>query len=186
MYVPCFQRPLSYATLHVRAAGALSAESLTRAVEGAIWQLDPDQPIGKVTTVAHEAGATVTYTRLYVALFGGFAALALGTYGTVAYGVSQRTREFGIRLALGAQRGNVLRLVLGQGTRLILLGIGLGLAASLALARLLTGLLYGVDARDPLTLFLVAAALGAVALLASYLPARRATRIDPLTALREE
>ena len=111
---------------------------------------------------------------------------ALGIYGTVSYSVGQRTREIGIRMALGAQRGDVLRLVLGQGTRLILAGLGLGIVVSLALARLVASLLYGVDAHDPATLGLVATLLGTVALLASYLPARRATRIDPLAALREE
>ena len=191
VYVPCLQRPVGYAALHVRAAGALSAESLKLPVEQAIWRIDPDQPIGKVTTLEQAAAESITSTRLYAVLFGTFAALtlalaALGIYGTVSYSVGQRTREIGIRMALGAQRGDVLRLVLGQGTRLILAGLGLGVVASLALARLVASLLYGVDARDPATLGLVAALLGTVALLASYLPARRATRIDPLTALREE
>ena len=191
MYLSYLQRPQSYATLYVRAAGGLSAESLTKGVQGAIWQVDADQPIGKVVTLASVVSKSVASPRLYVVLFGGFAAMALllavlGIYGTVSYSVGQRTRELGIRLALGAQREDVLRLVLGQGTRLILAGLGLGLAASLALSGLLKSLLYGVAANDPLTLVLVAVTLGAVALLASYLPARRATRIDPLMALREE
>ena len=191
MYVSCLQRPAGYAALHVRAAGALSAESLTLPVEQAIWQIDPDQPIGKVTTLEHAAFESITSTRLYAVLFGTFAALtlslaALGIYGTVAYSIGQRTREIGIRMALGAQRRDVLRLVLGQGVRLILTGLALGVALSLALARLVASLLFGVEAHDPATLFLVALLLGSVALLASYLPARRATRIDPLTALREE
>ncbi len=191
MYLCYLQRPQSYATLYVRAATGLSAESLTRGIETAIWQVDPDQPIGKVSTLARAVAGSVAPARVYVVLFGGFAAMALGLatlgiYGTVSYSVGQRTRELGIRLALGAQRRDVLRLVLGQGTRLILTGLVLGLGASLALARVLKSLLYGVAPNDPVTLVFVACLLGAVALLASYLPARRATLIDPLTALREE
>ena len=191
MYLSCFQRPQSYATFYARAAGGLSAESLTKSVQTAIWQVDADQPIGKVSTLARAVAGSVASPRLYVVLFGGFAAMALllavlGIYGTVSYSVGQRTRELGIRLALGAQREDVLRLVLGQGTRLIVIGLALGLLASLALAGLLKSLLYGVTPNDPATLGGVALLLGAVALLASYLPARRATLIDPLTALREE
>ena len=191
MYVPYLQRPPAFATFFVRAAGSLSAESLTRPVQAAIWKIDPDLPISSVSTLAYDLQGTTSSTRLYLALFALFAGLtlglaALGIYGTVSYSVGQRRREIGIRLALGAPRADVLRLVLGQGTRLILAGLGLGILASLGLARLVASLLYGVDARDPLTLVLGAVVLGLVALLASYLPARRATRIDPLIALREE
>ena len=191
MYLSYLQRPQFYATLYVRAAGELGAESLTRGVEAAIWQVDADQPIGKVSTLARAVSGSVASARLYVVLFGGFAVMALllaalGIYGTVSYSVGQRTRELGIRLALGAQRRDVLRLVLGQGARLILLGLALGLGVSLALSRLLASLLFGVAPNDPATLAFVAVLLGAVALLASYLPARGAGRIDPLTALREE
>ncbi len=191
MYVSCFQRPPNFATLYVRAAAHLPAESLTRPVQAAVWNLDRELPVSDVSTLAQDLHGTTSLTRLYLALFALFAGLtlglaALGVYGTVSYSVGQRTREIGIRMAVGAQRGDVLRLVLGQGVRLILTGLGLGLAASLALARLVASLLYGVDARDPLTLGLVAVLLGAVALLASYLPARRAALIDPLTALRED
>lgn len=191
MYLCYLQRPQSYATLYVRAADGLGAESLTKSVQGAIWQVDADQPIGKVSTLARVVSGSVASPRLYVVLFGGFAVMALllavlGIYGTVSYSVGQRTRELGIRLALGAQREDVLRLVLGQGTRLIVVGLAIGLLASLTLAGLLKSLLYGVAANDPVTLGVVAGLLGGVALLASYLPARRATRIDPLTALREE
>ena len=191
VYVPYLQRATTFATLYVRAGGGVSAESLTRSVQTAILGIDPDQPVSDVSTLEKARRASVGSTRLYLALFALFAALtlglaALGIYGTVSHSVGQRTREIGIRLALGAQISDVLRLVLGQGMRLILAGLLLGIAASLALARLLASLLYGVDARDPATLFLTAVLLGAVALLASYLPARRATRIDPLAALREE
>ncbi len=191
IYTSYLQLPNYYATLYARSAGALRPEDLTRAVESAIWSIDPDQPIGRVTTLERAASGSVAYTRLYAALFAAFAVVtlglaALGIYGAVSYSVGQRTHELGIRLALGAQRRDVLRLVLGQGTRLILLGLALGLVASLALAGVLKSLLYGVAPNDPVTLAFVAGLLGGVALLASYLPARRATLIDPLTALREE
>ena len=190
-YFSYLQSPQVYATLCVRAAGTADAESLTRSVEAAIWQVDPEQAIGNVTTLAQAAAGSVAFTRLYVVLFGAFAALTLalatlGIYGTVAYSVAQRTREFGIRLALGAQRGDVLRLVLGQGARMIVLGLAIGLLVAYGLARLLTTLLYGVKPTDPVTLVAVVAILGVAALAASYLPARRATRVDPLVALREE
>jgi ABC-type antimicrobial peptide transport system permease subunit len=104
----------------------------------------------------------------------------------MAYAVSQRTREMGVRIALGAGRGNVLRMILSQGFRLALIGVGLGLAASFVLTRLMTGLLFGVKPSDPLTFVLVTAALLAVALAACWIPAHRATRVDPVVALRYE
>jgi ABC-type antimicrobial peptide transport system permease subunit len=110
----------------------------------------------------------------------------VGIYGLVAYAVSQRTREMGVRIALGAGRGNVLRVILNQGFRLALIGVGLGLAASFALTRIMTGLLFGVKPSDPQTFILVTAALLAVALAACWIPAHRATRIDPVVALRHE
>ncbi len=160
-------------------------------MEKAIWQLDADQPIGRVTTLEQAARGSVAYPRLYATLFATFAALtlalaALGIYGTIAYSVGLRTREIGIRMALGAQQGDVLRLVLGQGVRLVAVGLVLGLGTALALSHLLTSLLYGVKPTDPATLAAVALLLGGVSMLASWLPARKAARIDPLRALREE
>ena len=162
-----------------------------RPVRTAIWDLDRDQPITNVSTLDQARRASIGPTRLYLALFALFAGLtlglaALGVYGTVSYSVSQRTREIGIRLALGAQRLDVWRMIFGQGARLILFGLALGLLGALALARLLTHLLYGVVANDPATLGFVVALLGAVGMLASYLPARRATRVNPIVALHEE
>ena len=191
MYVSYLQRPTTFATLLVRAGGGVPAESLTHPVQAAILQVDPDQPVTDVSTMEKARRASVGSTQLFLALFAVFAGLtlglaALGIYGTVSFSVGQRTREIGIRMALGAQIADVMRLVLGQGVRLTLAGLALGLVAALALARLLAGLLYGVGVYDPATLLLVALLLGTVALLASYLPARRAARIDPLTALREE
>ena len=124
-------------------------------------------------------------------LFSVFATLALmlsaiGVYGVISYLVSQRTREIGVRVALGAQRSDVLRLILGDGARLTLLGVAIGLAASLGFTRLLAKMLFGVRASDPLTLIVVSMILSAVAFLACYIPARRATRVDPMVALRYE
>ncbi len=189
-YFCYLQRPSAYAVLYVRTSG-IDPQSLRKPVEQAIVRIDSDQPIGKVQTLEQAASGSVAYSRMYTVLFAVFAGLtlglaALGIYGTIAYSVGLRTREIGIRMALGAQHVDVLRLVLGQGVRLVAAGLVLGLGTALALSRLMTSLLYGVKPTDPLTLAAVALLLGGVSLLASWLPARKATRIDPLRALREE
>lgn len=132
-----------------------------------------------------------TESRFYVALLSAFAAIAaalaaVGIYGVMSYSVSQRTNEMGIRIALGAERGGILRLVVGQGLRVAAAGAGVGVVGALLLTRLMSGLLYGVGATDPGTFIAVTLLLCAVAIVACYIPARRATRIDPLKALRSE
>jgi ABC-type antimicrobial peptide transport system permease subunit len=145
----------------------------------------------KFTTLEARLSEKVATPRFRTLLFGLFAGLAVclamaGVYGVMAHAVGQRTSEIGVRIALGASTGSVLRLVLGQGLALAGLGLILGLAAAAASARLLTSMLFEVKPNDPLTYLAVAGLLGAVALLASYVPARRASRIDPMTALRCE
>jgi putative ABC transport system permease protein len=153
--------------------------------------LEPAALIDNVQTMTERIGESVSPRRLNLMLFGLFAALALvlaavGLYGVVAYAAGQRTQEFGIRMALGAQPGDVRRLVLGEGLKLALAGVGIGVIATLSLARLMTGLLYGVEPTDPVTLAAVALLLSFVALAACWLPAHRATRIGPIEALRSE
>ena len=174
--------------LRVRSGDPLA---LAEPARRAVLSLDPELPVARVSTMQGKIAAEFSSQRLILILLLSFAALALllaslGLYGVMALGVAQRTRELGVRLALGAQRASVLRLVLGQSARLVGIGLALGLAAALGAGRLLASIVYGVSAADAEILLLTALALGAVGMLASYLPARRATRIDPLTALREE
>ena len=164
---------------------------LVAAVRREIRAVDPDQPISNIATMADQLGEETQQRRVAMILLATFAALALllsmlGIYGVLAYFVAQQTPEIGVRLALGAQPGDVLGLVLKKGMILAIGGVGVGLIAAFVLARLMQSLLYGVSATDPLTFAGVAALLLVVALLACYVPARRATRVDPMVALRCE
>jgi putative ABC transport system permease protein len=188
-YVSAWIQPMDGTSLVVRSASdpASLAEALRREVQA----LDPELPVHRVRTMAELVSASVAQRRFQALLLAAFAAVglalaAIGLYGVMAFSVSQRTREIGIRMALGAQGRGVLRLVIGQGLALVLLGVALGTAAALAFSRVLSGLLFRVSATDPATFVVVPALLLVTALVASYLPARRATRVDPLTALRCE
>ena len=164
---------------------------LAEPVRRAVLSLDPDVPIAEVTTVGQSIAASMASQRMTAVLLGTFAAVALvlaslGLYGVMALSVTQRTRELGIRLALGAQRSAVLGLVLRQGAGLVGVGLGIGLLTALALGRFLASLFYGLGAGDVLLLFWVCVLLTATALAACWVPARRATRLDPMAALRDE
>jgi putative ABC transport system permease protein len=166
-------------------------EALTTAIREQVRALDPDQPVTSVRTMDQLLSRTLSEARFSLLLFGLFAALALvlaaiGIYGVMATAVTQRTHEIGLRMALGAQKRDVLRLVLGEGMILVLIGIAFGLASAVALTRLMSTLLFGISATDPLTFAGIALLLITVALLACYIPARRATKVDPLVALRYE
>ena len=165
--------------------------SLTSAVIGQIHSLDPDLTVVRIRTMAQVISSSVAGPRFNTLLLGVFAAVALflaaiGIYGVMAYATAQQTHEIGIRLALGAQPRNVLYHVLRRGVRLAGVGATFGVAAALALTRLMAGLLYDVSATDPVTFSCVVILLLAIALLACYIPARRAMRVDPIVALRYE
>jgi predicted permease len=189
VYASMNQRGWAFATLLVRSP--LPHETLTKPVQAEIWKLNPEQPITNVTPVRDLVRTSLTQPTLYLTLFSLFAGLALvlaslGLYGLVAYTVSQRTREFGIRIALGAQASDVLRLVVGQGARFTAAGLVVGLLAAFAVARMMQALLFRTTAYDPLVFSVVVLVLGLTALLAGLFPAFRATKADPVSALRSE
>jgi ABC-type antimicrobial peptide transport system permease subunit len=166
------------------------AGEIASAARGIFHELAPDVPV-KFSTFADDMGGWLADRRFLLLLVGLFACIALiiagvGLYGVVAFFVAQRTQEIGVRMAIGAQRSDVLRLVLGEAARMAAFGVIIGVVASLAISRLLTSLLFGISATDPLTFIGVAALLSLVALAASFIPAYRATRVDPITALRYE
>jgi putative ABC transport system permease protein len=189
VYASLNQRGWPFATLLVRSP--MPVESLSKTIQRAIWEFNPEQTISNVTPVRTLVKQTLTQPQLYLTLFSLFALLALllaaiGLYGLIAYSVAQRTREFGIRYALGAQVGDVLRLVIGQGARLTALGLALGLLAAAGVARLMETLLFRTTAYDPMVFGGVVFVLAVIGLLAALLPALRATKADPVAALRAE
>jgi putative ABC transport system permease protein len=161
------------------------------AIRHAVHSIDKDLPVTDVESFPDMLGASVAQERFRTLLLSSFSWMALilaavGIFGVISYSASQRTREIGIRMALGAQQRSVLRLILGQGTKLALLGLGVGTLAALLLTRWMASLLYGVSATDPLTFGATAIVLFGVAVTACYIPARRAMRVDPMVALRHE
>jgi putative ABC transport system permease protein len=189
-YVPYTQAPAAFMSLVLRSANDNPA-GLATSLREVIKQMDKDQYVAAIQPMTKLVTEAVARRRFNAMLTGLFAVVALvlasiGIFGVLNYTVAQRTQEMGLRVALGAQTRDVLQLVLGQGARLILLGLALGLVVSFALTRVLAGMLFGVTPTDPVTFVAVSLLLAGVALLACYLPARRATKVDPLVALRYE
>jgi len=165
--------------------------SLVPPIRYELAQMDSELPMASIVTMDQLLSDSLSRSRFTMFVLGVFAAIALvltavGLYGVIAYSVAQRTHEIGIRMALGAQRGNVLGLILSQGTRLTLRGVGIGIVAALTLTHWMRSLLYGITTTDPITFAVVTVILTAVALLATFVPAHYATRVSPTVALRYE
>jgi putative ABC transport system permease protein len=189
MYAPFAQRPWPFIRLVVRTKS--DPLELGATIRREVQVIDKDQPLDKISTMRDVVNASIAARRFYMQLLGSFAGLAfllasIGIYGVVSYSVTQRTRELGIRMALGAKRADVLRLVVSEGLKLTAAGVILGLLGAFAATRVLRTLLFEVKPTDPVTFVAFPLLLGIVALVASYIPARRATRLDPLVVLRDE
>ena len=194
---PKMQMYMSYRQLKFLAPNALvvrtSVEpmSLATALRNAVWAVDKDQPVSNIDTMEHIVAGAVARQRFSTMLLGVFAGLALmlaavGIYGVTSYSVAQQTREIGIRMALGAQRSDVLKMTVKQGLKLVVMGVAIGLVAAFVLTRVMASLLFGVSATDPVTFVSISLVLMGVAMLASYIPALRATKVDPMVALRAQ
>jgi putative ABC transport system permease protein len=189
VYVSNEQTPVYGMVLNIRAS--VNPLTLQQPITAAIRSVNKDQAISDIRSVDQIRDQSMGGRRLVSVLLGTFATVALvlaglGIYGVISYNVAQRTREMGIRAALGATERSLLRLILDRGVRLTLVGLAIGTGGAIALTRLMATLLFGVGARDPLTMVSVGVILAGVAIIASYVPARRATRVDPVVALRYE
>jgi putative ABC transport system permease protein len=187
IYLPSLR--LGYTNLVIRTTN--NPISLAAAVRKEVAAIDPHQPVANIKTMEQWVSSSVAEPRFRTLLLGLFSAVALllsvvGIYGVLSYAVTQRTHDLGIRMALGARAGDVLGMVIRQGMKLAFAGIAIGLAAAFALTRLMQELLFGVQATDPMTFAAIALLLAIIALLACYLPARRAAQVDPMIALRHE
>jgi predicted lysophospholipase L1 biosynthesis ABC-type transport system permease subunit len=192
MYVPFTQKPWpSMATMHLVVRSTDDPTRLTPMLRAAVRAVDPDLPLANVRTLAAVADAALAGPRFAMLLLGAFGVMALvlacvGLYGAVSASVARRTREMGVRMALGAPRGRVFGLIVGEGARVAATGIAVGIVASLVVLRVMAGFLYGVAPTDAATFVAVSTALFLVALAACLVPARRATRVDPTVTLRCE
>jgi len=191
LYIPYVKLPFASFLVTFVIRTSSNPTDVAAAVRRAVWDVDRDQPVTQVRSMENVISESLWWERVSGLTLGIFAAISLllaavGIYGVFSYTVTQRTHEIGIRTALGASRADILKMVVGEGLLLTLTGVGAGIVAALALTRLLASLLYGVRPRDPLTFVALSLLLTAVAVLASYFPARRATKVDPIEALRYE
>jgi predicted permease len=189
IFIPYQQQPSLFMTFVLRTKD--DPMRLAAGMRQAVESVDANEPVANIQTMDDIVQKLVAPRRFKLVLLGSFALLALvlgavGLYGVISYAVTERTHEIGIRRALGAQRNDVLKLVIGQGFKLALTGVGIGILGAMTLTRFLSSLLYGVKPTDPLTFVSVSLLLIAVSLLAAYIPARRATKVDPMVALRYE
>jgi putative ABC transport system permease protein len=189
LYLPYHSFPLPFMAFAIRSTASIA--SVSSVARGAIKRADPELPVDTIQTLGEVLKESVADARFRTLLLGAFALMAIvlaavGIYGLISYSVAQRTREIGIRVALGAQARQVLVPVLREGLSLAVAGITIGLAGSLAMSRVLKSFLFGIEATDPLTYTAVALLLLSVAMLASYIPSRRALGVDPISALRAE
>ena len=189
LYMPLKQWPIGWMSIVMKTA--VPPQTLTQAARAAVYAIDPDLPVSNVSTLDYIVARSISQPRFYLMILGTFAALAMslaaiGIFGVLSYAVSQRTREIGIRMALGAQERTVVGLIIREALLLVVAGLAFGTVAALFLSQTMTKMLFSIHPTDPVTFVAVAGILGGVAMLAAYLPARRATRVDPIVALRAE